>query len=644
MVTIASADGTARRTSRSRLRAALVAAALAVLASVVVVVVAGQAPVAAAPVAPGSQSPTGSTQDPIAHDPTMIKEGRYYYTIITGDIATRTYLPIRRSTDLVHWELLGTVFTTPPGWVVRELGITPGDFWAPDINYFDGEYHLYYAASSFGTNNSVIGLATNTTLDPDSPNYRWVDRGMVLRSTTADDFNAIDPDVVFDRDGVPWLSFGSFWTGIKMRRLDARTGMLSAADTTLYSLASRAGIGVGAVEGPSIVYRGGYYYLFASFDFCCRGVNSDYRVMVGRSRNVTGPYVDRVGVDMMVGGGTELLRGYNEFRGPGGGDVYRQRSVDWFVHHYYDAEDQGTPRLSVRRISWAGGWPRLGDPLTGSSRVGHGGAYFTVVNRGTGGLLDNAACGYEGAPVMLAAPRGDDCQQWRLDDWGNEPRSLLNRYSNKVAEVAACRDVEGAPVAQWGWLDNDCQQFRFIPTERGWSRIQNVRTGRVLAPAGCAGVGAAVQVVTWAGSTCQQFRVDPVGEILIADATGRRVLDVAGCGRGDGSAAVLGAPRDSACQRWRFLHTDEGFFAIVNARSGRPLVAVGQRDGAARLELDGREGRFGRASQWRIEVLAGGAYRLIDRAGGRAIQLDRGRAAESAVDGSATQRVLLLTP
>jgi arabinan endo-1,5-alpha-L-arabinosidase len=118
-----------------------------------------------------------------------------------------------RSTDLVHWTELGTVFSVAPGWVVDELGITPGDFWAPDISYFAGSYHRYYAASSFGTNNSVIGLATNKTLDPASPSYGWVDHGMVFRSSPADNFNAIDPDVFRDKDGsTPRPSPARTWT------------------------------------------------------------------------------------------------------------------------------------------------------------------------------------------------------------------------------------------------------------------------------------------------------------------------------------------------------------------------------------------------------------------------------------------------
>ncbi|MBE1488358.1 family 43 glycosylhydrolase [Plantactinospora soyae] len=546
-------------------------------------------PVAVSPVvASGSGRPS---PDPIAHDPTIIKQGRYYYEIITGDIGTRTYLPIRRSTDLVHWTVLGTVFDTPPQWVVQELGITPGDFWAPDVNYFDGEYHLYYAASSFGTNNSVIGLATNATLDPDSPNYRWVDRGMVIRSSSTDNHNAIDADVVFDAAGVPWMSFGSFWDGIKMRRLDASTGLLSPADPTLYSLASRGGA---AIEGPSIVRKGRYYYLFASFDFCCRGVNADYRVVVGRSTSVHGPYLDRAGVPMLAGGGTELLRGYNGFRGTGGGDVYlgsgRGRSgADLYVHHYYDAADQALPKGSVRTISWAGGWPTLGEPRSGNRGFGRGDAYVNLVGRDGGAVLTNRNCGYEGADIGLDAPvPGDPCQQWRLEDRGDGQASILNRHSNKVAEVAACVNADGARVAQWGWLDNDCQKFRVVATDDGWSRIENRIAGRVLDA--CARPGAAVQTFTWRGDACQQFRLQPVGEVLITDLANRRLLGGA---------------------RWRFVHVTEGYYRIVDQRTGRALAATD---------------RPGPGAQWRIEALNNGAYRLVTR------------------DGGAVREVLLLTP
>jgi beta-xylosidase len=294
----------------------------------------------------------------------MIKEGEFYYVFITGDSSRpNTYLPVKRSTDLIDWEELSPVFTSPPRWVVDTLGVTPRDFWAPDISYVDGTYYLYYAASQFGVNNSVIGLATNVTLNPDSPDYEWVDEGLVLRSQVSDDFNAIDPDLFFDDAGESWLSFGSFWSGIKLRRVDATSGLPSASDTTLYPLVDRQEP-PNAVEGPAIVRYGDVYYLFASFDFCCRGVESTYRVVVGRSEEITGPYVDQSGRSLLEGGGTELLSGYDRFAGPGHGDIYVDGSTIWYAHHYYDRTDGGAPKLSVREITWDQGWPSLGEPLS----------------------------------------------------------------------------------------------------------------------------------------------------------------------------------------------------------------------------------------------------------------------------------------
>jgi arabinan endo-1,5-alpha-L-arabinosidase len=125
-----------------------------------------------------------------------------------------------------------------PEWIAKESPKTK-ELWAPDISLLNGEYHLYYAFSVFGKNTSGIALLTNKTLDPSSPEYHWVDRGLVLRSRAEDDFNAIDPNLVIDEKGQPWLAFGSFWSGIKMRQIDAKSGLLSSADSKLYSLASR---------------------------------------------------------------------------------------------------------------------------------------------------------------------------------------------------------------------------------------------------------------------------------------------------------------------------------------------------------------------------------------------------------------------
>ncbi|HEU5097729.1 MAG TPA: arabinan endo-1,5-alpha-L-arabinosidase, partial [Roseiflexaceae bacterium] len=295
-------------------------------------------------------------------DPAIIRQGQTYYVFSTGDEGGLNHgaIQVRRSTDLAKWELAGTVFSDIPAWIGEAIGRTPPNLWAPDISYFNGKYHLYYAGSSFGSNKSVIGLATNATLDPDSPQYRWIDEGKIIQSVPTDNWNAIDPNIGFDAQGAPWLSFGSFWDGIKMRRIDASTGKIAQDDPKLYSLASRGG---DAIEAPSIVYRNGYYYLFVSFDLCCRSLLSTYKIKVGRSTNIAGPYADRDGVGMDRGGGTLLLDSKDRFVGPGGQTVYLDDGVYRMVNHYYDRSNQGIPKLQIHDLDWTSdSWPLVTMP------------------------------------------------------------------------------------------------------------------------------------------------------------------------------------------------------------------------------------------------------------------------------------------
>lgn len=303
------------------------------------------------------------------HDPSIAKDGDTWYLFGTANGPVRKgELPIRCSKNLHQWKLCGYVFDKIPDWIVKESPKTK-ELWAPDISFFNGEYHLYYAFSVFGKNTSGIALLTNKTLNPTSPNFHWIDRGLVLQSQLEDDFNAIDPNLVIDGKGQPWLAFGSFWTGIKMRQIDASTGLLSSKDTRLYSLAERKrpenpppnppGLPGDweAIEAPFIVQHGDYYYLFVSFDLCCRGTKSNYKTMVGRARNVTGPYVDAKGTPMLDGGGTPLLLGNSRWFGPGGESVLQQKSGDIIVFHAYDAKT-GEAYLQISTLAWVSGWPK----------------------------------------------------------------------------------------------------------------------------------------------------------------------------------------------------------------------------------------------------------------------------------------------
>lgn len=294
------------------------------------------------------------------HDPAIIKAGDTYHLFVTGHVGSKTgIIPWRTSTDLVNWHYRGPVFSTLPQWAAETIPGTRG-LWAPDISFSNGEYRLYYSVSTFGKNRSAIGLAATPTLDTSDPRFGWTDRGVVIESGGEVDFNAIDPNVITDRDGRQWMAFGSFWGGIKMVELEPATGKRKPADSKVHSLAKRPS--PGAVEAPFLIERGGYYYLFASYDFCCRGVNSTYYTVVGRSTNILGPYVDREGKSMLDGGGSVVLHADQDpakrWRGPGHIAILREKEQDYIVYHAYDAQANGKPALRIQPLEWtADGWP-----------------------------------------------------------------------------------------------------------------------------------------------------------------------------------------------------------------------------------------------------------------------------------------------
>jgi len=318
--------------------------------------------------APGEAGPPTTVPVPsyvYVHDPSMARQGSTWYLFSTGDpngLVNNGNIQIRESTNLTSWRLVGTVFDQVPTWVTDKLGVPVPNLWAPDISYYGGLWHLYYAASTFGSNTSVIALATNRSLDPASPVYHWRDDGEVLSSNAADDYNAIDPALASGPAGTKWLVFGSFWSGIKLVQLDAATGKPFGPHPHLYSLSQAPA--PDPEEGPYIISHGGYYYLFVSYGNCCKGIASTYHVIVGRSRQVTGPYAGPDGTPMMDGGGMELLGSSQGMIGPGGESVYTGPGGDLVVYHYYDAWDLGDPWVQVRHLYWTSdGWPVTGPPI-----------------------------------------------------------------------------------------------------------------------------------------------------------------------------------------------------------------------------------------------------------------------------------------
>lgn len=313
----------------------------------------------------------GPVTDVPVHDPVMIREGGTYYLFATG-----LGVAVWSSPDRVHWVREKPVFATPPAWAVAAVPTFKGHIWAPDISYHAGRYYLYYSISAFGKNTSCIGVATNVTLDPRDPRFKWEDHGKVIQSVPGvTNWNAIDPNIIIGEDDTPYMSFGSFWEGLKLVKLTPdRLGLAEPIDR-LPTIASRqadpkapnppapAGnpvdAGGNAIEAPFIFEQGEFFYLFASIDYCCRGEKSTYKMIVGRAKSVAGPYLDRTGIPLAQGGGTILLTGNAKWYGVGHNAVCTFDGTDYLVFHGYDASDpKGRSKLRIAPLRWdADGWP-----------------------------------------------------------------------------------------------------------------------------------------------------------------------------------------------------------------------------------------------------------------------------------------------
>ncbi|MCB2407863.1 arabinan endo-1,5-alpha-L-arabinosidase [Hymenobacter lucidus] len=298
-----------------------------------------------------------------AHDPVMARHNGTYYMFCTGP-----GIAVWSSKDRKSWTPEKPVFATAPAWAAQAVPGFKNHIWAPDISFHNGTYYLFYSVSAFGKNTSCIGLATNKTLDPSAKDFKWIDHGRVVQSVPGRDmWNAIDPNLIRDEAGTPWLTFGSFWEGIKLVKL--RPDLTAPAQPEQWRTVARRPRnpqlndslpGDAAIEAPFIFRKNGYYYLFTSFDYCCRGPQSTYKIMVGRAKNLTGPYVDKAGIALDQGGGTQVLAGDKNWFGLGHNSVYSFDNADFLVFHGYDAADKGHAKLRIENLSWdAADWPMV---------------------------------------------------------------------------------------------------------------------------------------------------------------------------------------------------------------------------------------------------------------------------------------------
>ncbi|MDR2120698.1 MAG: family 43 glycosylhydrolase [Tannerella sp.] len=284
-------------------------------------------------------------------DPTVIRaEDGSFYLYCTEDIRN---MPIYRSVDLVRWERAGTVFSaeTRPDFEPK------GGLWAPDINRIGGRYVLYYSMSVWGCNGTCgIGVAV-----ADAPQGPFEDRGALFRSNTIGVENSID-QFYFEDGGKKYLFWGSF-CGIYGVELED-DGLSLKAGTEKRRIAGRLTdtFDSHGTEGTYIHKRDGYYYCFGSTGTCCEGAKSTYRVVVGRSANLFGPYLDREGRSMFDNHYETVLQGNAAFAGPGHNAeiVTDDAGNDWMLYHAYLRDKPELRRtLCLDKIVWKDGWPEV---------------------------------------------------------------------------------------------------------------------------------------------------------------------------------------------------------------------------------------------------------------------------------------------
>lgn len=447
------------------------------------------------------------------HDPsTIVKSGNTYWVFGTGD-----GIACKSSTDLINWTDVRSVYTKTayPGWINGKVPGFAGNFWAPECKYQNGKYYLYYSCSTFGSQVSTIGLTINTTLDPTDPAYKWVDQGEVISSSNVSGGpNAIDPAIFADASNNLWLTYGSYFGGIRITQLDATTGKVVDTNTQ-YAVAN------GGVEASYVAYHDGYYYLFVNRGTCCQGVNSSYYIQVGRATRPSGPYLDQSGQDLNSNGGTTLLRVAGRYIGPGHTGLFTENGVTYFSHHYYDGYDNGAPKLGIAQLTWGStGWPTI-------SRDWLAGGRYTVKSQNSGLLWEASGCtGASGQQVGQGTASGLACQQWDFTALGNGYYKITNALGGLALDVINCQPDAGTKL----------------------------------------------QLYASNGLVCQQYVLERAsnGDFIFTSATGNNVVEVPNCSTTPGQQLGLWYYNGFGCQRWAIASTS----AALATAAARQLAGV----------------------------------------------------------------------
>jgi arabinan endo-1,5-alpha-L-arabinosidase len=439
---------------------------------------------------------------PFVHDPsTVIRFKGRDYVYSTGRGA-----PFYSSPDGETWTREGSVFPQIPDDVHAAVPKNNGsDVWAPDILRMNGEFYLYYAVSSWGSFQSVVALATNPVLDPKDPAYKWTSRGVVVGSDGVEDLNAIDPGVIHAPDGTLWVCYGSYHGSIRITQLDPKTGLAlhpkQLSDPVVIARSS---------EASDIIFHNGFYYLFVNHGSCCKGKASEYNIRVGRSKAITGPYLDKHGDNMDKGGGSLFIAAHDHRIGPGhfGRFLDYDASPDgseggperFSVHYEADLTRGGRSVLDIRPLLWSvDGWPIAGDNLTDGT--------YQIVARQSENTLEvqvpvmkpatpsptqaNAATAtpqteVAGPPVLhLARYLTLDNQKWIIAPSGSGFFKIVN-----VGTGLAIDSDPGGKVDLTAYAGSENQMWRLEQYPEGGYRILNKLTGLTLTPSGATGLAA----------------------------------------------------------------------------------------------------------------------------------------------------------
>lgn len=422
-----------------------------------------------------------------SHDPsTLVKDGNKYWMFTTGAGIYAAY-----STDLFRWQSAPkTVFPigTWPAWINQAVPGFDGTFWAPDVLYMNGKYYLYYSCSTFGSPRSAIGVATSPTLDQNSPSYKWTDLGMVVSSATQTDINAIDPALLKDSNGRVYMTYGSFSGGIGVVELDPATGLRKAGAAIRHV----AGGNRASWEAPYLFKEGNYYYLVVNRGACCQGVNSTYFLVMGRSTNINGPYVDKNNVDLRSNGGTRLLATSGKYVGPGHFGLLRENGANFVSLHYYDRNDNGNAKLDIANmgISTVDGWPFVTRDWVAAGR-------YRVTNQNSGLSWDAWGCtGVQGQAIAQGQYSNLTCQKWDFTPVGDGTYRITNAQGGLAVDVVNCNAGNGAQLQLWPYLNNNCQKFRIERAADG-AYLMTSLTGTRVIEVPAAATTAGTQLALW---------------------------------------------------------------------------------------------------------------------------------------------------